>query len=89
MAGLIPVANVVVVLQGGVCIPCFVTVYVDGIRVYESNAMTSAEEPPDAYHVANRDLAGVEFYPDGGVAPPEYNKTGSGCGILLLWTRER
>jgi hypothetical protein len=35
------------------------------------------------------DLAGVEFYPETGTGPPEYNATGSGCGTLLLWTRER
>jgi len=34
-------------------------------------------------------FAGVEFYPGGATIPSQYNKTGSSCGVLLLWTRER
>lgn len=35
------------------------------------------------------DLGGIEFYPGGASAPAEFNRTGSGCGILLLWSRVR
>jgi hypothetical protein len=34
------------------------------------------------------ELAGVEYHNIGDV-PAEYNRTGGGCGVLLLWTRER
>ena len=35
------------------------------------------------------EFGGVEYYPGGATIPPQYNKTGSACGVLLLWTRER
>ena len=38
---------------------------------------------------ADCELAGVEFYSDGATAPPGYNGTDGGCGVLLLWTREK
>lgn len=34
------------------------------------------------------DLAGVEYHNIGDV-PAEFNRTAGGCGVLLLWTRER
>jgi hypothetical protein len=34
-------------------------------------------------------FAAVEYYPGGASVPAEYNSTGGGCGVLLLWTRER
>ena len=65
---------------------CFVTTYIDGVRVYSGSA---GEPPTDVNRVAVSELAGVEFYPGSGTGPVEYNSTGSGCGTLLLWTRER
>ena len=35
-----------------------------------------------------RDLAGVEYY-SAATTPAQFNRTGSGCGVLLLWSRER
>ena len=35
------------------------------------------------------EYAGIEFYGGGATIPVQYNKTGSSCGVLLLWTRER
>jgi hypothetical protein len=67
-------------------IGCWVAVYVDGIALY-----TGPPAPaPDlsAMHVG--DYAGVEFYADGASLPSQYNSRRSkGCGVLLLWTRER
>jgi hypothetical protein len=34
-------------------------------------------------------IRGVEYYAGGATMPPQYNGTDSGCGVLLLWTRER
>jgi hypothetical protein len=34
-------------------------------------------------------LGGVEFYAGGASLPTKYNRTGSSCGVLLIWTRER
>jgi hypothetical protein len=69
------------------CTPCFVTTYMDGMLLYDGNGLTG--EPPDAARIAVSDLAGVEFYPVSATAPTEYSRTGGGCGLLLIWTREQ
>jgi hypothetical protein len=70
------------------CKPCFVTTYVDGMLLYDESGEMSTD-PPDATRINVSDLAGVEFYATSAVAPVQYNRTGSGCGVLLIWTRER
>ena len=35
-----------------------------------------------------KDLAGIEYY-SAATVPVDFNRTASGCGVLLLWTRER
>jgi hypothetical protein len=75
------------------CIPCFATVYIDGHLVYTTLGLTrypdpSAPPPFDFDHVQVEDFAGVEFYAGTGTAPPEFNATSDGCGLLLLWSRE-
>ena len=35
------------------------------------------------------EFAGIEFYAGGASVPVQYNKTGSSCGVLLLWSRMR
>jgi len=35
------------------------------------------------------EYAGIEYYPGGSTIPTQYNRTGSSCGVLLFWTRER
>jgi hypothetical protein len=67
---------------------CFVTTYLDGVLIY-SAASAGSGPPLDASRMAVSELAGVEFYPTSATAPPQYNATDSGCGVLLLWTRER
>jgi hypothetical protein len=58
---------------------CPSVVYIDGIQ--------STDKDLDKINV--NDYAGVEFYAGGATAPPQYNMTGSSCGVLLFWTRER
>jgi hypothetical protein len=65
---------------------CYVTTYLDGVRIYNAG---EGAAPTDLQRIYNSELAGVEFYPNSGTGPAEYNATGSGCGLLLLWTRER
>ena len=70
------------------CKPCYVTVFVDGVLNY--NAVSdNTSEPFDFNRLPVSQYAGVEFYPSTGTAPIQYNTTGSGCGTMLLWTRER
>lgn len=70
------------------CKPCYTTVYIDGTLIYSAISDQNVD-PPDATRLRVSEMAGIEWYPNGGSAPPEYNKTDSGCGVLLLWTRER
>jgi hypothetical protein len=65
---------------------CPVTLYLDGVLVYDSSR---GESPPDMRTFDQRDIAAVEYYAGGATTPSKFNQTSSGCGVLLLWTRER
>lgn len=69
------------------CLPCFVTVYLDGTPIY--NGGDAGPPPPDVSRVQNSELTGVEFYGGGASLPPQFVHTSTGCGVLMLWTRER
>ena len=71
------------------CAPCYVTTYVDGVLVYNADINDERAEPTDLGRLSIKDLAGVEFYPREGTAPPPYTAARLGCGTLLLWMRER
>ena len=58
---------------------CRMQFYIDGIIV----------DDDDLEKLRVDQFAGVEYYPGGASVPPQYNKTGSSCGTLLLWTRDR
>ena len=45
--------------------------------------------PPNLSQFQVSDLGGVEWYPSSDTAPIDYGGTSQGCGVLLLWTRER
>lgn len=74
--------------------------YATSFRQKSGHVMSSGECPVDVYlnGIASTDndlqkmptmqFAGVEFYA-GATIPALYNKTGSSCGVLLLWQRER
>ena len=63
-------------VQGGSC----------DIEVYMNGALSNDH---DLEKLQVAEFEGVEFYPGGATIPVQYNKTGSNCGVLLLWTRER
>jgi hypothetical protein len=70
---------------------CWLTIYIDGVRVYDAT-MTMRDttlKPPDFARMSVRDYAGIEFYAGGATSPPQYTVSGTDCGTLLLWTRER
>jgi hypothetical protein len=58
--------------------PCFVPVILDGQPVHDAISDI----------VRTWDLAGVEFY-TGAETPVEYRIPGYGCGVLVLWSRNR
>jgi hypothetical protein len=63
---------------------CFVSVYLDGAKVFEAG--TAGASPPDFEHMSPIDFAAAEFY-QGAEVPPEYNSSTNSCGVLLLWSR--
>lgn len=67
---------------------CPVTTYIDGIRVYDS-AKDMPDQMPDLSRFSAREYAAAEYYSGGATIPLKYNASSSGCGVLLLWTRER
>lgn len=66
--------------------PCFVTVYRDGINIFQNND-GSGRPAPDFSQEKVSDYSGVEYYPTPSMAPAQYSQTGNSCGVLLLWTR--
>jgi hypothetical protein len=66
---------------------CFVTVYIDGVRVYDSSMPASASR--DMGRMSPIDFAAAEFYPGGTSLPAGLSPTGSQCGTLVLYTRDR
>jgi hypothetical protein len=67
---------------------CPVAMYLDGVLVFDMSH-DDASQMPDLSRYNTRDYAAVEFYAGGASTPVKYNATSSGCGVLLLWTRER
>lgn len=61
---------------------CYTDVYMDGVLVYGG----SGSDLFDLNSVLPAILEGVEFFTASQV-PPEYNRNGSACGVLLFWTR--
>jgi hypothetical protein len=39
--------------------------------------------------IATAQTGAIEFYAGGASLPVQFNRTSSGCGALLLWTRDR
>jgi carboxypeptidase family protein len=72
---------------------CFVTVYMDGVRIWngpwDGPGDREHAPPPDFGHMGVTEYGGIEYYPGGASLPMQFNATGSGCGTLLLWTRDR
>lgn len=56
--------------------PCHVKLFLDGQPVAEA----------DINIVRTSELYGVEYYANGN-APPQYQVSGSACGVILLWTK--
>jgi hypothetical protein len=71
-------------ILGGACHP---DIYLDGSIAVDGSDATPESHDVDAFNVNT--LAGVEYYAGAASVPGQFNRTGSSCGVLLLWTRER
>jgi hypothetical protein len=67
---------------------CFVTVYEDGVKTFDPTA-TQGRVPPDFSRMSVMNYGFVEYYPGGASAPVDFGGLNAGCGVLLLWTREK
>lgn len=64
---------------------CYMDVYLDGAMVFDSrhpeNGLFDVNTIPPEH------IAGIEVYSSAAQIPAKYNRTGNGCGVLLIWTR--
>lgn len=78
-----------VVLGSGGCVA---TVYLDGKRLNQlGEAQGTQTDPRSAPYLDDllspTSIAGIEVYPRGGGAPPQYQALAGSCAIVLIWTR--
>lgn len=70
---------------------CYPDVYLDGAVVYSSTMEMHAPRADhvlfDINSVEPAHVAAIEFYGGPAQMPAEFNKTGSACGALLIWTK--
>lgn len=81
-------------IAAGAPLACYMDVYVDGALVYNSSVLTNrrAQEASPLFDVNSippSEIEAIEVYTGSAQIPPQYNKTGGGCGVLLIWTRVR
>lgn len=77
------------VFQCGGMSECPVTLYTDGVLTFNPAIQRDAASFPDLTRIPTNEYAAVEYYAGGASVPPQYNATGGGCGILVLWSREK
>jgi hypothetical protein len=61
---------------------CSPTYFVDGIRISTDDGMFSIDNI-----IRPQDIVGMELYRSLAEAPPQYQQSGSGCGLILIWTK--
>ena len=67
---------------------CYSDVYMDGALLYGGSVARTEPAPlMDLNTILASNLEAVEYFAGPAQIPPEYNKTGASCGVLLLWTR--
>lgn len=62
---------------------CYVQVYIDDVPVFSGGP----QPPYNLKQLTAEEVEAIEFYQGGASVPAQYNRTGSACGVLLLWTR--
>ncbi len=71
---------------------CYPDVYLDGVVVYSSGSEDGADMGAESvlFDVNSIDAAhvsAIEFYGGPAQMPAQFNRTGSACGALLIWTK--
>ena len=64
---------------------CYLDVYLDGAMVFDSRNPEYGLF--DVNTIQPEHIAGIEVYTSAAQVPAKYNRTSSGCGVLLIWTR--
>ncbi len=68
----------------GMKVACYAQVYVDGVL---RNGSRQVSEPFDVNEIAPERIEAIEFYSSPAQTPMEYSRSGSMCGVLVIWTR--
>lgn len=63
---------------------CVADVYMDGIRM---GAATERDALGELDAIAPEDIEAIEAYVSAATIPPQFNTTGSACGVVAIWTR--
>lgn len=64
---------------------CYLSIYLDGVRQW-----SWGDEPPlDVDRIMVMDLEAIEVYRGPSELPTQYQGTGSACGAVLFWTRQK
>jgi len=69
---------------------CFPDVYLDGVVVYSSGLESEKDVGDVRFDVNSIDpahVSAIEFYGGPAQMPAQFNRTGSACGALLIWTK--
>jgi hypothetical protein len=63
---------------------CYADVWMNGVMMYGGR---NDETRFDISSLSPAMIEGIEYYASATQAPPRYNRQGSSCGVLLIWTR--
>jgi hypothetical protein len=67
---------------------CPPAMYLDGAMYYNPTDGDPAQIP-DLRRLPVREIGAIEFYAGAATIPAQYNRTLNGCGVLLVWSRDR
>jgi hypothetical protein len=74
-------------LSPGCSLLCFLAVWMDGQPIYLPAASDAGGAGLDLSKILPSDVGAVEVYTNPGAIPPQFNMSGSACGVILLWRR--
>jgi carboxypeptidase family protein len=64
---------------------CFMDVYLDGAMVFDSRHPENGLF--DVNTIQPEHIGGIEIYSSASQIPAKYNRTGGGCGVVLIWMK--